>query len=431
MANRAANNMWSALNVHVFRPPADTRDGEAFDFLPPVGSVVGTTPLLRACKSWLFPTADTNDSLGFFADYMGVRHALGLSSGRAALFVILKALQALRPGRRVVALPAYTCFSVAASAVRAGLKLYPVEIHPRTMDCDHTHLAKLPSSELLCILTSNLFGFASDARKLHEIVRDKGAFVVDDAAQSLGASRSGNPSGTMCDVGFYSLGRGKPLPAGEGGIVVTNSDEIAEVIHRQIAQLALSSWKDNALLLAKVLTTSVFLNRHLYWIPDSLPFLKLGSTAFEPSFPVKSLARFSRALVRELLGTLEKLNEERRRKAAWIAQAVSDNDSFTVPTPPPGCNPTYLRFPLLAKNRKLRDLAVMELRRAGIGASPSYPSAICDIPGIEVWMAHGEFHRPKAEALASRLFTLPTHSQVRKQDAERIAYALAHLPKAA
>ncbi len=399
--------------------------------LPPAGAAVGITPLLRGCKSWIFQRADSGAELGFFADYMGMRHALGVSSGRAALCVILNGLQSLRPGRNVVALPAYTCFSVAASIVRAGLKLYPVEIDSQTLDYDYEQLRKVPSDELLCILTSNLFGFVNDVGRLREIAREKGAFVVDDAAQSLGASRNEKLSGAISDVGFFSLGRGKPLPAGEGGIVVTDSDEIAEATREQLTRLAASSWRDNAVLFAKGLMTSVFINRHVYWIPDSLPFLKLGTTPFEPSFPMKKLPSLSRALVYDLLGTLAGLNEGRRTRAAWIAQAIGENDSLTIPSPPPGCNPTYLRFPLLAKNRELRRLALRELRRAGIGASPFYPSAICDIPGIGKFTSGQQIRRSKADDLASRLLTLPTHSQVRKEDAERMGFVLTHLPKTA
>jgi perosamine synthetase len=399
------------------------------ELLPPVGEAVGITPLFRGCKSWISRGADADAELSFFADYLGMRHALGVSSGRAALCVILNGLQSLRPGRSVVALPAYTCFSVAASIARAGLKLYPVEIDSQTLDYDYGQLGKIPSDELLCILTSNLFGFVNDVGKLRAIAREKNAFVVDDVAQSLGASRNGNLSGTIGDVSFFSLGRGKPLSTGGGGIVVTDSDEIAEAVHEQLARLAASSWRDNAVLFAKELMTSVFINRHLYWIPDSLPFLRLGTTPFEPSFPVKKLPLLSLALAQDLLGTLAELNEERRKRAAWIAQAIDGNDSFTIPRPLPGCNPTYLRFPVVAKNRELRCLALKELRRAGIGASSFYPSAICDIPVVEKFMGGKKFHRPKAEDLASRLLTLPTHSQVRKDDAERMGHLLAHLPK--
>jgi len=406
------------------QPPVRAPERRRLTRLAPAGAVVGVSSFVQGCKSWIFPRADAAAALGFFADYAGVRHALGASSGRAALCLILKGLQSLRPGRRIVALPAYTCFSAAAAVVRAGLKLHPVEIDPQTLDCDYAQLAKLPSSELLCILTSNLFGFVNDVSRLREIAGDKGAFVVDDAAQSLGASRNGNLSGTLSDVGFFSLGRGKPLPAGEGGIMVTDSDEIAEALREQLARIAVSSWKDNVALSAKVLATSVFIHRHLYWIPDSLPFLKLGTTPFEPSFPMKRLPPLSLGLLRELLGTLAELNEGRRRRAAWIAQAMGENDNFTVPVAPPGCNPTYLRFPLLARNPELRDWAVRKLRHAGMGATSFYPSAICDIPGIEKFMADGEFHRPQAENLAARLLTLPTHAMVRKEDAGRMACLL-------
>ena len=401
-------------------PPAARRLGR----LAPAGAPVGIAPLMRGCKAWIASHPRADGAISYFADYAGVRYARGTSSGRAALSIILKALQALRPGRRVVALPAYTCFSAAAAAVRAGLKLLPVEVDPQTLDYDYARLAAIPANELLCILTSNLFGFVNDVPRLRTIAEDKGAYLVDDAAQSLGASRDGNLSGTVSHVGFFSLGRGKPLPAGEGGIIVSNSPEIAEALDQQLSRTALSSWGDNAALAAKVLATSVFINRYLYWIPDSLPFLKLGTTPFEPGFPVKRIPRLSLGLLREMLGKLGDLNAARRQRAAWIVEAIGENSDFTYPSVPARCKPTYLRFPLLARNRELRDRAVRELRNAGMGASPYYPSAICEIPGIESHLITPECHCPQAESLAARLLTLPTHASVDKEDVGRMTRLL-------
>ncbi len=431
MANHASSKTWTDPCLPASSRPADEARRRALTLLAPAGSIVGARVLARGCKSWLFARADADEGLDFVARYFRVQHALGVSSGRAALAVILKALRSMRPECEIVAVPAYTCFSVAAAVVRLGLKIYPIEVDSRTLDCDYAKLAGLPSRGLLCIVTSNLFGFVNNAERLREIARDKGAFLVDDIAQSLGASRKGKLSGSIADVSFFSLGRGKPLPAGEGGVVVTDSGEIARAVREQLAQFRAATRRQDAGAFAKVLATAIFLNRYLYRIPDSLPFLKLGATPFEPGFPMKGLPCFSRSLALELLGTLPELNDGRRERAAWITRAIAGNDGFIAPLPAPGCNPTYLRFPLLARNRELRDLAVKELRRAGIGATPFYPSALCDIPGIGKWMATPDHHRPRAENLAARLLTLPTHSQVRKDDTVRLASLLSHLAKAA
>jgi perosamine synthetase len=389
-------------------------------FVPPAGVPLEMTQILRALKTVLSSDGQTEECLASFAARLQVRYVFGVSSGRAALWLILKSLRRLRPDRYVVALPAYTCFSVPASIVRAGLKLHPLEIDPETLDFDFSQLDSLPHKELLCILTSNLFGLVNDLPRIRQIARTKGAFLVDDAAQSLGASRNQNCSGTLADVGLYSLGRGKSLAAVQGGLIVTNSQEIASAIRAEAVNLTASSSAHTTWLLLQLVAYATFLRPPLYWIPNSLPFLKLGITEFAPGFPTAALPNLSQALLPQLMDRLPEINRARSQNATAIANGLADNPNFTLPRPAPDCQPNYIRFPLIARDKATRDQAVIRLRAAGIGASSFYPSAICDIPDIEPHMMQGDFHRPKAEALSQKLLTLPTHPYVRQQDLNRM-----------
>jgi len=389
-------------------------------FVPPAGAPLKMTQILGALKIAFSSNGNTEECLASFAARLQVRSIFGISSGRAALWLILKSLCRLRPDRDVVAFPAYTCFSVPAAAIRAGLKLHPLEIDPETLDLDFSQLDSLPREKLLCILTSNLFGLVNDPSQVLKTARVKGAFLVDDAAQALGASRSGHLAGTLGDVGFYSLARGKSLASVGGGIIVTNSKEIALAIRTEAENLPASSFADAAWLLLRMMTYSTFLNPRLYWIPNSLPFLKLGITEFAPNFPIADLPNLSRALLPQLVNRLMEINHIRRKNATAIANGLSGNPYFTVPRLAPNCQPSYIRFPLIAKDPATRQWALSRLRAAGIGASPFYPTAICDILGIAPHMARDDFHRPTAEALSRSLLTLPTHPYVRQQDLDRM-----------
>jgi dTDP-4-amino-4,6-dideoxygalactose transaminase len=393
-------------------------------FVPPAGAPLKITQILRALRHAVTDDGHTEDFLKRFASRLRVRHVLAVSSGRAALFVILRALHRLRPERDIVAVPAYTCFSVAASVVRAGLRLHPVDIDPETLDLNYSHTLALPPDRLLCILTCNLFGFVNDVPRIRQIARAKGTFLVDDAAQALGASRGSLLAGTMGDVGLYSFGRGKALPAGEGGLIVTDSDEIADAVGREVEALPTPSTAHTAHLLLQVLAYAVFLRPRLYWIPNSLPFLKLGITEFKPNFPACRLPSFPRALIPGLLDRLAEINQVRIRHADKLARAFADHPDFRIPQPAQASQPIYIRFPVIARDEATRVRALARLRAAGIGASAFYPTAICDIAGIEKYMVQDEFHRPRAEELARRLFTLPTHPFVSQADLDRIIEAL-------
>jgi perosamine synthetase len=389
-------------------------------FVPPAGFPLTTRQILRALRLSFGLRQGADQNLTSIATGLRARYVFGTSSGRAALCLVLRSLSRLKPGRNIVALPAYTCFTVAASIVRSDLKMFPVEIETQTLDFDFSQLEAVPAEKLLCIVTSNLFGLVNNLGRTWEIARNKGAFFVDDAAQALGASRNGYSSGIYGDVGIYSLGRGKALPAMEGGLVVTNSEEIAGAIQTELKQVPQASRAHSARIFVEMLAYSVLLNPSLYWIPNSLPFLKLGTTEFAPDFPISGLTAISQALLSDQLGRLENVNSIRRKNATTISNSLEGNERFSTPKPSPDSQPAYIRFPVIARDRAARDEAVSRMRGAGIGAGPFYPEAVCDIAGIGPHMATDDFHRPRAEDLARRLFTLPTHPFVGEGDLDRM-----------
>jgi perosamine synthetase len=364
-------------------------------------------------------------SLQSFAGDLGVRFVLSVCSARAALYLVLRALHRLAPERNVVAMPAYTCFSVAAAVARAGLKIYPVEMIPASLDFDYRQMAQLPSERLLCIITANLFGLVNDVSRISRIAHSKGAFVVDDAAQSIGSYGDGQASGTAADVGIFSLGRGKPLPAGEGGVIVTDCSKLSNALQTEAQALPSYSAARELELFLKNVLGSVFLSPRLYAIPNSMKFLKLGVTEFNPNFPVRRMSKIAQALFLQTARNLPDLVRSRTVNANDLRNAVRKIPRFSTPAPSVSCHPGFVRFPLLARDQTHRDQAVRDLWRAGIGATPFYPSAICDIAGISAHMAVADFHRPGAEEISHRLLTLPTHSFVQASDIQRIASTLA------
>jgi perosamine synthetase len=333
----------------------------------------------------------------------------------------------MHPDREVVAVPAYTCFSVPAAIVRAGLKIYPVEIDPKTLDFDTEQLAAVPEEKLLCIVPCNLFGFPNDIPAVRYAARAKGAYVIDDAAQALGSTRDGKLAGTLGDVGIYSLGRGKSVGSVAGGLLVTDSDEIAATIQSEHKDLAASGTADGGRLLLKMFSYSLLLHPRLFWIPNSLPFLKLGTTEFEPSFPARGIHPLSLALLQLLLGNLDGVNQVRRTNAEKITGALRGSRNFEFPTPGASSQPTFLRLPVVARDHATRHRAIALLRDAGIGATAFYPSAICDIPGVKEHMSESSFHRVHAEELSRRLLTLPVHPFVQPKDIERMVDILTTL----
>ncbi len=393
-------------------------------FVAPAGAPIHLSQILRAAGG-----AILQNEVGFSAlgHRLNARHLLGVSSGRAALTMILKALHRLRPGRDVVVLPAYTCYTVAGAVVRAGLKLQPVEIDAATLDYHPRRLAELPSERILCILTSNLFGLVNDEEPVRAAAKASGAFVVDDAAQALGAVRRSVAAGLNGDVGFFSFGRGKALAAMEGGIIITNSDDIAAALRAEVGYLDHCGAVHSLLLFCELLVYAFFLHPRLFWIPNSMPFLRFGTTEFDTQFPMHLMPALVKNIVPRLTAGLEEINRIRRENAMRLIAQLQGNHSFETPRPGEGCLPNYIRFPIFAANQTLRDEAVGTLRAHGIGAMPFYPGAISDVKGIAAHVGWPNFHCPAAEDVARRLFTLPTHHYVTQEDIAVIGQILGRM----
>ena len=138
----------------------------------------------------------------------GVRHVFLVSSGSAALALALIALRS-RSTRTEVIIPAYTCFSLPAAILKAGLQPVPCDIDPVTFDFDHTLLRQTMTGRTLCVVGHHLFGIPSDMARLRAICDSNGTFLIEDAAQAMGVELDGRKLGTMGDVGVFSLGRGR------------------------------------------------------------------------------------------------------------------------------------------------------------------------------------------------------------------------------
>src|SRR5580765_7814438 len=158
---------------------------------------------------------------GQIREDFGVSHAFLVSSGTAALTITLMALKARAVSegcsRNDVVIPAYTCFSVPAAVVKAGLRPVLCDVESTSFDFNHDQLERTLNDRTLCVVAHHLFGFPAAMSRLRRLCDAHGAVLVEDAAQAMGAESDGRRLGTLGDVGLFSLGRGKNITCGGGG----------------------------------------------------------------------------------------------------------------------------------------------------------------------------------------------------------------------
>jgi dTDP-4-amino-4,6-dideoxygalactose transaminase len=319
-----------------------------------------------------------------------------------------------------VAIPAYTCFSVPAAIIRSGIRIRLVDIDPLTMDYNYDELKASDLRNVLAIIGCNLFGILSDWNILVQIARENDLFLIDDAAQSMDSYSQNKASGNLGDAGFYSLGRGKNLSVISGGILVTGNEKIALNVSRNMKELKKNKSIYEIEMLFKIILYALFINPRLYWIPDKLPFLKLGQTIFDADFDMSDLSILQRCAGAAMFPGLKDLNAVRLKNARMIAERILNETQFQVPGFSADESPIYLRLPVLASDRRERDAAINALQQAGIKSSVMYPSTINQIDGIESHLSNPEGEFKGALTVVDRLFTLPTHNYVKDSDIDKI-----------
>ena len=379
--------------------------------LPPAAAAIGGVDVWNGVLGAFMARASVKAREQEVRDALGVAHVFPVSSGKAALQLALSVLKTLSPRTEVV-IPAYTCFSVPAAIVHAGLRPVLCDINPSTFDFDHGQLQQVLTRETLCVVSHHLFGIASDIERTRALCSARGIFVIEDAAQALDIGASRCAPGTMGDVGIFSFGRGKNITCGSGGMIVTNSDRIAAAITEPYRRLASpSAWetlKDFAALVLMV----VFIRPRLYWIPAALPFLRLGTTEFPRTIAVRRLSGFKAGVLRRWRHHLTRSNHVRSATAADLRRRLRFHCAGD-PTRP------LLRLPIMAANAREKQRLYSASQSRGLGISGAYPSAIDQIPEMRIAVGGRRF--PSATNVASRLITLPTHQWLLERDKQALA----------
>jgi dTDP-4-amino-4,6-dideoxygalactose transaminase len=162
------------------------------------------------------------------AEYCGVKHAIGVSSGSDALLCSLMAL-GIKPGDEVIC-PSFTFFATAGAIARVGGKIVFAEIEPATFNIDPAKLAAKITAKTKAIIPVDLFGQLANLEAVNEIAAKHDLKVIEDAAQSIGACRHGKRACSSVFAGCLSFYPTKNLGSfGDAGAICTNDDSFAEI----------------------------------------------------------------------------------------------------------------------------------------------------------------------------------------------------------
>ncbi|MEO0247935.1 MAG: DegT/DnrJ/EryC1/StrS family aminotransferase [candidate division WOR-3 bacterium] len=352
-------------------------------------------------------------------------HIYFVSSGRAALWLALRAAAALKPNRHDVVIPAYTCPAVASAVLKAGLKPVLCDIDLSTYAFDVSELEQKVGSSTLAIVPVHLFGFRAGLELISQCALRKGAFVIEDAAQvftnpaSASSGKDSKPKPTA-HAAFFSFSRGKPLSAFYGGALITNDENLSRAVSHEYRNVKTGPFLREIPPLLSCSVYSFLSKPRWYWIPRLIPFLHLGQTRFEPEFPIYRGAWKIPALLAALVKEIPEEEKGRERNASWYWRELAPLSDLMHPLRP---SYPYLRYPLLARMKGLRDKILRSLALRGVSGSLFYPCPLNELPGLREILKDSRAY-PNALFLSERLITLPVHGLMGETERLRVAEAV-------
>jgi dTDP-4-amino-4,6-dideoxygalactose transaminase len=319
-----------------------------------------------------------------WARYCGTAHAIGISSGTAALALSFRAV-GVEPGDEVI-VPAMTYVATAFAVSHVGGVPVFVDVDERTFALDPEEVRRAVSPKTKAIAPVHLYGQTVEADAIAEVASEYGLAVVEDAAQAHGATYNGTRAGALGDVGCFSFYPHKNLGTyGDGGAITTQDAALAERLRilRYVGQRT----------------------KHVHEV-----------VGFQ-----ERLDELHAAILRIRLRHLDEWNDARRRWATLYDELLADTP-VTTPWRRPGCEHVFYMYTILAPKRdELRE----HLQARGIGSQVIYPSIVPDQPAYRGGTApFRELSVERARRLAGEILSLPVFPELREDEVRAVAAAV-------
>ena len=239
-----------------------------FYSLPPAGQKIPFPALMRCLNGAGRTESNAKNRL---EEYLGSRQVLFFSSGRAALWAALKAFARLKPEKREVIIPAYSCPSVVSATLKAGLRPVLCDVDPTDLGFEQDALARRINAGTLAVIVVHLYGYPARIDLARQLCYDSGIYLIEDAAQAFGNTYVDHPGiklGLAGDAGFFSFGRGKTLNLMHGGLLAVSSSDTYKEVKRICEGLNESSAMETLGYCVSLMTYMLFSNPHLIWLPQ-------------------------------------------------------------------------------------------------------------------------------------------------------------------
>ena len=308
----------------------------------------------------------------FSEEYFGVKHAVTVNSWTSGLIAAVGAV-GIEPGDEVIVSPWTMCSSATAILHWNAIPVF-ADIEERTFCLDPNSIEKNITPFTKAIMAVDIFGHSADMTRIMEIANKYNLKVISDCAQAPGAFYKGKHAGTLAHVGGYSLNYHKHIHTGEGGILVTNDDDIAEKLQ--------------------------LIRNHAEAVVGDKGVTDL-SNMIGYNF---RLGEIECAIGIEQLKKLKKLVENRQRITDRLSKRLQFLKGLQVPIVEPNCTHVYYSYPIIIKPEVIgvsREMIFDALISEGVPVGKSYQNLHL-LPMYQKKIAYGSHGFPWSSDICKR-----------------------------
>jgi perosamine synthetase len=320
-----------------------------------------------------------------FAAFCNVKHAIGVFNGTVALHVALLVL-GIQAGDEVI-VPDLTYIASPNSVVYCGATPVFADVDPKTWTLDPQDVARKITTHTKAIMPVHLYGHPADMQPLHDLAQAHGLVIIEDAAEAHGAEYRGQRVGGIGEIATFSFFGNKIITTGEGGMVTTNSDDLAQQV-----RLYKGQGMDP---------------QRRYWFPV-----------------VGYNYRMTNIQAAIGLAQLEKIDwfiERRLEVAAWYNEYLSDMEGLLLPVQAAWARNVYWLYSIVLPDAIDRDTLIRQLDERGIETRPFfYPMHV--LPPYED--RDGDEKFPITTTLSKQGINLPSSAKLTREDVEHVCQVM-------
>jgi perosamine synthetase len=319
-----------------------------------------------------------------FAEVVGVRHAVAVNNGTTALVAALQVLD-LRPGDEVVTSP-FTFVATLNAILEAGATARFADIREDDFAIDPAAVEAVVGDRTAVLMPVHLYGQTADMGPLETIAGRAGLHLVEDAAQAHGAGYDGRCAGSF-GTGCFSFYATKNVTTGEGGMITTDDDAVADRL--------------------RLLRNQGMRTRYRYELAGH----NYRMTDLHAAVGLPQVAR------------IDEITARRRENAARLTAGLSGLDGVRLPAELPGRSHVWHQYTVLLPESADRDRVAEKLSAAGVGSGVYYPRAVFDHDCYRDDPRVVAADVPVAASVARRCLSLPVHQHLTDDQVDDVAGA--------